>query len=330
MISKKRLQAMLGLAISAVLIVWMYFAIEWHAVLAELSRVNYFALLPVSAALGAHLFFRSLRWKYLLPDNDAPLSRLFDAIMVGTLATFVLPLRAGEFMRPYMLSIGSKLSFSSCFVSVVIERFFDLSIVLISFALMLGFIDNIPSIANQGALSLSVLAFAIFVFMLVGGFVPDLVLRITERCLRWLPAGLRTVVMSFLKDFLLGAAVLRRPKNLIYVSVLSVLVWLTCFLQYYFFLFMFQIEPSFWMGVSVAVMIALAVAAPSAPGFVGVYQAGCLAAFVLFGVSKELAMAYAIISHVYQFIVGVGLGALALLKNNLKLSELRTPSANPS
>ena len=50
-------------------------------------------------------------------------------------------------------------------------------------------------------------------------------------------------------------------------------------------LWMFGEFPSFWVGTMINVMLALAVAAPSAPGFIGTYQFGCVVALTyIYGV----------------------------------------------
>ena len=71
------------------------------------------------------------------------------------------------------------------------------------------------------------------------------------------------------------------------------------------------------------VMTALAVAAPSAPGFIGVYQAGCVAALALFGISKEIGIAFSLVTHAYQFVIIVGLGVISLARNGLGLGDLQ-------
>lgn len=326
-LQSKNFQAVLGLLISGAVICWLVFSVNWTEVWGVLKKVQYLVLIPATAVVCLHMTFRSLRWRYLLPNSDRPkLIRLFDAIMVGNFATFVLPLRAGEFIRPYMLTLRSAFSFSTCFVSVVIERFFDLSMVLLTFGVMILFIENIPALAHQGAMSLAVMAFALLIFMLLSGLMPDRITGLCDRCLNLLPEKIRSVLSRFLHDFIRGASVLASFKSLAFVVALTLAVWSTTFLQYYTYLYMFDMQPNFWLAVTISIIVALAVAAPSAPGFVGVYQAGCVAAFTLFKVDKEVAVAYSIITHIHQFIFCIGVGMIVLLRNNLSLSDLRKQS----
>jgi hypothetical protein len=66
------------------------------------------------------------RWKLLLtPVDRVPFSQTVEAIYVGLFANEVLPLRAGEVIRCFLLSKSSHIPLSVTFASAVIERIFD-------------------------------------------------------------------------------------------------------------------------------------------------------------------------------------------------------------
>jgi hypothetical protein len=99
------------------------------------------------------------------------------------------------------------------------------------------------------------------------------------------------------------------------------------YLLYWSFFFLFNLHVSIWVATTVTVFVALAVAAPSAPGFIGVYQAGCASGFLLFGLNQETALAYAILTHVIHFIIYVIFGVWALVKYDLSFSDLKSAGA---
>src|SRR5258706_9552492 len=60
--------------------------------------IAYMALL-----IGWHAV-RALRWRHLLaPIADIPLRRILAVSWIGFAAILIMPLRAGEFVRPYMI-----------------------------------------------------------------------------------------------------------------------------------------------------------------------------------------------------------------------------------
>jgi hypothetical protein len=108
---------------------------------------------------------------------------------------------------------------------------------------------------------------------------------------------------------------------------LSALVWISSYLLSWGYLWLFGIEGSVSFAVAIGVIIALAVAAPSAPGFIGVYQTACLAAFALFAYSEETAIAYSLVSHAHQYVAFVAYGIWVMFKYNLSFRELRGGSS---
>ena len=319
----KSLQFILGLVVSLGLLAWLVAALDWNLVLQELVLCNYWALIPGSVLLVIHFLIRAERWRYLLGGRpEIPSRELVDAIMVGNFANFILPLRAGEFIRPYALQARTGVPFATGFASVVTERFFDLSAVLLTFSLVVSGLPSLPLWASAGALSLSILAGAILIFIGLAVFIPERLQSIATFFLKILPAKICDPLSRFVTEFIAGAAALRNPSNLFRVVLLTGLIWGSCYALYYSYLLLGDFPLEFKVATTVSVIIALAVAAPSAPGFVGVYQTACLAGFALFGVPAEKAVSFAIITHVHQYVFYVAYGAFVLWRYNMKLSDL--------
>lgn len=326
----KSVKFWVGIGISACLVLWLIYTNKWSDVGAQLLNIRVWILLPAILMFVAHFLLRAVRWQLLLGEkvvhSEKRLWLLYDGMMVGNLATFILPLRIGEFVRPYMLSRCSSHSFATSFVSVVLERFFDLSSVLFTFGILLFILDQshaIDPIVYKGAFLLAGVAVSIFLFIAAAVYLPRQLMRVAAFFLAWLPEKLRNGIQKFLEEFLAGAAVLKSGSLLLQVIMWSALVWGSTFVRFWVSLAAFPtIEPTIILSVTAGVLVSLAIAAPSAPGFVGVYEAGCIAAFALFGLSKESATAYAIVTHLLEYLLVVFFGMLALFRNDLRFGEL--------
>lgn len=331
LLGSKLFHVCFGALVSVVLIGWVVTKADWAQVADQVAQMNYWAFIPALIVIYVHFLLRAYRWRYLLPDaEEVPIRSLFDSIMVGNFATFVLPLRAGEVIRPYFLTRESDFKFSTCFVSVVVERFFDLSMVLFSFALVLPFVPELPEVIYTGAWALSAVAVGIFVFMFAGSFFPGQVVALVEKVTSIaLPSSLSGWAINFASDLLDGASVLSKPVNAVRVVGLTLVVWIFCFMIFYVFFWIFNIPASALMAVTLGVVLALAVALPSAPGFVGVFQTGCVLGFSLFGVDADIAIAYSLVLHLFQYIVFIGYGMFALSRRQLKLTDLKDRELNP-
>jgi uncharacterized membrane protein YbhN (UPF0104 family) len=80
-------------------------------------------------------------------------------------------------------------------------------------------------------------------------------------------------------------------------------------------------------ALSLTTMVAIAVAVPGGPGFIGMFQVGCEVGLALYGIGKSLAFSYSVLVHVLQFASTVLLGLYFFLKENLTLSELRAEAS---
>lgn len=323
---KKGIQIVVGFGISALALYIAFKDVDLAQLAKSLGEAAWWPLIPFVVFLAMHFFFRSLRWRYLLPEpqREAPsLRKLFDSMILGNLATFILPFRLGEFIRPLVLARWSEYSFGSAFISVVIERFFDLSAVLISFAIVVQVLPNVSPWLHVTAYSLGGMACALLLFLVVGCLFPKPMSDLIRVCVQPLPKGLADFVVRFSGDLLKGAAVIKTPKRLIAIIALTVCVWITAYLQFNALLYMYPFNTSFLLSVALGVFVALAIAAPSAPGFLGVFQMGCLAALNLFQYPDPQNVAYAVIVHAVTYIAFVGLGFWLLVVHDLSLLELK-------
>lgn len=335
---KKFIQLLVGCSVSAVMMYVAFKDLDVARLQENIFTIQLWPVLPFIALFGVHFYLRSLRWRLLLPtpQGEQPgLRTLFDAMMLGNLATFLLPLRLGEFVRPLMLSRWSEYRFASSFISVVIERFFDLSAVLITFAIVVPLLPQLPDWATVGAYSLGTLAFGLLLFLILGCLFPTFIRSLVTIFVKPLPASLGQLVSRFLGDLLTGAAVIKTPSRLLGIVVLTGLVWLSSFLQFYALLFMFpEQQHSFLLGVTLCVFVSLAVALPSAPGFVGVFQAACVAAMILFWgadpVSTSAAQLYSILSHLISFLMVIGIGFWVLAVHDLRFFQLKKAAETDS
>lgn len=85
-------------------------------VLAALSLPVYFA----------GLWLRTLRWQYLLgPVKRVPARRLYPVVIIGLMANNLIPARAGELARAYVLGQREKISKTTTLGTIAVDRLFD-------------------------------------------------------------------------------------------------------------------------------------------------------------------------------------------------------------
>jgi hypothetical protein len=153
------------------------------------------------------------------------------------------------------------------------------------------------------------------------------VLRVVHTLLGVLPAKPREAIEHFLEGFITALEVLDRPATFLLAFAWSLYLWVVIALAWLLGLWAFALPvPNIVGAVTVTVMVAIAVAAPSAPGYVGALQLGCVLALGVFGVKDSEAIAYSFVEQVAQFVGIVLAGLYSLWSEGMSFKQLEAVS----
>lgn len=117
-----------------------------------LGEANYLFLLPGILFYYLGVYFRAVRWRFVLkPLGSFSSIRIFPLIVIGMLVNNILPARLGIVARAYIL--GEKESISKMAVggTMVVEQISD-GVILILFAAIISFFCSFTGIAPAGHL----------------------------------------------------------------------------------------------------------------------------------------------------------------------------------
>ena len=305
----------------------LYFATrgtDWATVGALLAGVRPLWALLLVLACALVLWVRTLRWRILLrPLGEVPLQPALSATVIGFGAGGVLPFRLGELVRPALIARKTGMKMSAALSSVVLERLFDMLIVLGCF-LIVSFTQPVPEGMRRGA------------FVVAAGLVVGLVLlramqrdpargeRLVGRLARPLPPRLGQALQDISRSFLAGLGALADGRTVLVVLAYSVYVWGAIALTFLFGLLALGIQvPPVAGALTIMVTVAAFVFLPQAPGFVGTWQAACvLALHDFYGVPKDLAVGYSLLTWIVSMGVNVGLAGIFLAREDLSLAQL--------
>ena len=123
---KKSLRTVVIVLLSVGLLALFLRGAHLDVVWAEIRRANSW-LIALSAVITVlTMVLRALRWQYLLaPIGHARFGPAFRTTTIGFAASAVLPARAGEVIRPYLLARQEGLSATATFATIIIERVLD-------------------------------------------------------------------------------------------------------------------------------------------------------------------------------------------------------------
>jgi uncharacterized protein (TIRG00374 family) len=138
---------------------------------------------------------------------------------------------------------------------------------------------------------------------------------------RLLPSGLRPRVTSLMQKFLGGLASLRSPLGILMVFVTSVIIWLLETGKYWFVMHAFDFHVSFFALMLMNGIVNLATSIPSAPGYIGTFDAPGIAVLVAYGVDQATAAGYTLVLHAALWLPITLLGAYLLTREGIRWSD---------
>jgi len=322
----KRWQFWLGVLISLIFLYYALRGLPLQDFGEALKNANYWWLIPGVAIYFLAVWGRAWRWHYLLrPVKTIPTRVMFPIVAIGYMGNNIYPARAGELLRAYVLKKNEGVPISASLATIIVERVFD-GVVMLSFIFVnlpelakltsdSGFIGNIQSLAIWGSVAfLGVL----LVFMLAAMFP-----QVTEKVIyaliqRLVPERFREKGMGLTRRFLDGLESLRSPRDAWMVFVTSVVIWLLETGKYWFVMHAFPFQVSFFALMLMNGIVNLATTIPSAPGYVGTFDAPGIAVLTAYGVQKADAAGYTVVLHIALWAPITILGAYYMAREGVR------------
>jgi glycosyltransferase 2 family protein len=305
----KALVAVLGVALSAFFLWLAVRNADLDAVGDALADAQPGYVLLAVLAVGVGYTFQSVRWRQIA---DAPQLRLraFYGMLLGGLAcNNVLPVRIGEFLRAGWLSRDAPMPGGRAFGSVVLDRICDVVTIVVFFAISL-------QVAASAEWLVRLAVGALLAVVAIAGALVLARVYTTKRHARTerTPRGR---VMGILRDtvVMLGEPI-GRHRAARWIG-LSACAWGLSALASGLVARSVGIELTPLEAVFLTSALALGVAIPSSPGYIGTYQWLGVAALGLLDVPVEQALAFSILMHASWYVPttlagGVFIGVRAL------------------
>ena len=284
---KQYQQLIFGLVIALIALYYTLHNVSFSEVIFSFKEMEYVYLLPTVVMIFLAYIFRAYRWKALLePSLKVNVSELYSPMMVGFMGNF-LPARAAEILRPYLLSKKSNITFSAAFASIIIERLFDLIMLLLIFIWVFWFEASVFSsdikfsgfsveemAVKFGQICvLAVIMLVIFIYFLLNH--KKYIMKLAGWFLGFINENWANKIKHFINEFARGCEVVRNFGTLARISVHSALLWIANIFSIYPLYYAFDLQQkTVFSLLIVAVMISVLITVVPTPGFLGSYNAG--------------------------------------------------------
>jgi len=325
----RRWSPVIGLVVTVIFLILVFMNVDFRKLGAALRTADYLYVVPALLLTFTGYLTRALRWQIILsPTKRVPLGSAFSVLVVGFMANNLVPARIGELVRAYILARKESLSASLSLATIVVERVFD-GVTIMGFLVILSLVYPLPGwgmvLARGGALVFGT-ALAVIVLLLVQ---EDLALRILTGVMHPLPGQVAAAIQRMARLFIEGLHALRSRESLFAIIGLSILVWTLEASSYAMLIMGFHL-PIRGVHVAYAAVFLLTVInlgniVPAAPGYAGSFEFFATQSLTTFSttVTSETALALAVVSHAYQYILITGMGLIFLWRMGLSLRSLQ-------
>jgi glycosyltransferase 2 family protein len=320
-----------GIIISLLLLSLVFYGSDFRVLGTVIRSANYFYLLPALILYFIGVYFRSVRWHFLLRSiKPIAVTRLFQVTVIGLMANDLLPLRIGELVRAYVLGETEQISKAATLVTIVLERIFDGVSLLLFIGVALFFLPNDVTVLNSYVRALflggAILFATVILILVVAARFRERFDSLIHRVMQRFPAAWGARGIRLIDSFFHGLSVLHNPLDAFAALLFSIVAWLFEAGMYLMVARGFNIELPFPVFVVTTAVANLVTIVPSTPGYIGVFDAPVKLILTLFGVNAEVAIAFTTVLHATLIVPVVLLGLIFTWRLGLSIGQLQKRS----
>lgn len=329
----------LGMAVAAFFL-WLFFRsiTDWGEIWDALAGVKYIYLVPAIMLALMQYIFRAFRWYYLLHElKRIRFFRLLSPMLIGFMGNCLLPARAGEFIRAYLLAEKEGIKLTASLASLVVDRMFDMFVLLLLIGGVLLFYPLDETVLRHATgyslmdvrLFLGVFVTSVFAalvgFTILVYFKKELAARFLEKALFFLPERFREKIVGIFMGLTEGLHIFKNWRHVCISIVITIAQWFCGALVFYPLYFAFGIQDKLSLLSTGAVLASAAVGVSiPTPGYAGPFHF-----FVQIGlqlcdssISDSVAKVFALVAHAVTFFPVIVIGIALAFKEGLSLSQL--------
>lgn len=306
---RNRLRLALGLSLGVALLVWFLSRLQWRELGAVLAEVSLPWLGVAAVILLVDYALHALRWGVLLRhvDPDIDFRLLWSATAIGWAFNTLLPLRAGNFLRPAVVALKRRTSYTTLLFTTVAEYVCDAVGIVAMLLWMLWLLP--PELLERGSLA-QLKAWGSWAGLGALGLIALIVL-LSSRQARSLVDGLLTPIpspplrarlLALFDQLVAGMAAVGHPVRLLQAVGVTLLYWGFWLLGILATLKAFQIELPLAGALFMEAALTLAMMVPQAPGFLGVFHVVTEEALSLWGTPTAQAQGIALVFWAVVFV----------------------------
>jgi len=321
------------LLLVTILIFWFFGrSLDWKQVWDSLMKARAFWVVTAVLIICIGYLLRAKRWQVLLePITETSLKELFATTTVGFTAVFLVG-RAGEIVRPMWLPMRDRrVRPSAAFVTLALERIFDLAAIICFFAVNLLWFEppsnreaDLQYVRTAGYLLLAGVA-AGFVALWVFHRYSENVVRFFGRVMDipYFPRRVRRIILSLIRQLAFSLNMLRDWREIASVTFWTISLWLAIAIPTWFVLLAFDLPLDVTDALFIMGWAAVGSVVPTPGGAAGAFHMATAGGLIFLNTSRDQAVAVSIVMHLVYFAPAVIFGLYYFLRGDISVAGVK-------
>ena len=328
---KKNIKKIILLLITLIFLYFVFANLDYKELFEVIKDFNPLFLILFSLSALSSFSCRAICFKILMSKTaKLPLKTLIPLCITGASLNVILPARAGDIFRAFFIGQKYNINKLKVFGTVMLERMFDTFVIFCFLTIAVTLYHK-----NQLAIHLCTFAgiimvvFATFAFVAFKYNKADTICNFLIKQTSSFPFAEHlekfiTFINNSCNNFFNGFEIMESPKKLIRVILTSFCIWSFECLNFYILICGFGYHLHWSITLFILSFIALACMIPSTSIFIGPYQMAVIAAFAIYDVGKETALAITLVQQTSVIILTTVIAGIFLIKNNISYKELKS------
>tara|TARA_R110002072_G_scaffold208756_2_gene366213 strand:+ start:567 stop:1607 length:1041 start_codon:yes stop_codon:yes gene_type:complete len=296
----------LGLTVGAAFLFLSLRGVSWSEVENELEGISSLWVLCAFFLYWLELSLRIIRWRVLLSHLEPPIkiSQISIAFLSGYAVNNVLPAKLGEAFRADLLGRLASVSRLTAFGSIILERLFDMLVILGMATCGVLFItttqyDTLEQV-NRGlvVLVIPISILAILVYLLVANKNAFLIVKLKA-------------LSTKMENLIHGLHIIEHPSSYLKLIASTFVIWALNCLVMWSILMALNIQLTISQVILLVGITGISAAIPAAPAGIGTLQYAFYLSSVLFEYSPAVAIVASMIVQIALLGSVTLVGALA-------------------
>lgn len=281
------------------------------------------------------LLLRAVRWRTVVTAATGKRPLFYDTFLstaIGFMSSAILPVRAGDVVRPALLSRRTGIGFGPALGTVVSERLIDLTTVLsmfLFFSLTGGrALSANPATARKALLIHSAATIAgivlasLLTLIVLLYFFRDRARLLQLRVSTWLPKKFRRGWVGFFDALSSTLEIVGKPRVLIRVLLFTAGIWLCLTGQFILVLYAVGRPLPYLSSFLVTGMTILGLAIPTPGGVGGFHKAAQMALTNFYGFDVNTSVAVALVFHIVGTAPVLVTGLVLFAREGMSLKQI--------